>query len=198
MSEKGRRPRNYIGYEWRRLAQMRKQGDLDGLIGELRNPAVETKVNGAVFTVREIVPSQLHKLGDPEAVPAMCAVMLEDELPRVRTRAALYLRKMNARSAAPSFIAALGDSESSVRGLAALGLAKVGDASATDALVATLGDESVWVRQAVAKALGRVGDRDALPELTQTARRDSRGHPVFRFRYTAAIWRLRIRAAAAG
>jgi hypothetical protein len=196
MSEESRRP-SFVALELRRLMQMRKQGDVEGLIRELRNPGVETKVTGTTFTVREHVPARLHRLGATEAIPAMCAVMLEDELPRVRRRAALYLRKMKARSAAPSFIVALGDPESSVRRLAALGLAKVGEASATDALIVTLRDESVWVRQAAAKALGRVGDRTASPALKETARRDSPGHPVFRFRYARAIWRLRIRTAGA-
>jgi len=192
MSETGQK-RNFVAHEWRRLAQMRKRGDVEGLIGELQNPGAEIKPDGTVVTVRESASGQLGRLGATEAVPAISTVMLEDELPRVRRNAALALRKMGARSAGPAFLAALRDTESSVRRLAALGLGKVGDASATDALVAALDHESVWVRQAAAKALGRVGDRSALGALEEVARRDSRGHPLFRLRYKSAIVRLRRR-----
>jgi HEAT repeat protein len=197
MSQTGQK-RNFIGHEWRRLAQMRKRGDVEGLIGELQNPAADIWASGTVVTVRENASGQLGRLGATEAVPAICAVMLEDQLTRVRGSAALALRKMGARSAAPAFLVALRDPDSSVRRLAALGLGKVGDASATEALVAALDDESVWVRQAAARALGRVGGRSALGPLKEVARRDSQGHPVFRFRYMRAVLRLRLRTADAG
>jgi HEAT repeat protein len=177
---------------------MRKEGEVEGLIGELQNPGTETRTDGTVVTVRENASGQLGRLHATEAVPAISAVMLEDQLPRVRRNAALALTKMGARSAAPAFLVALRDTESSVRRLATLGLGKVGDASATEALITALGDESVWVRQAAAKALGRVGDRSALGVLKEVARRDSRGHPVFRLRYTRAVWLLRLRTAGAG
>lgn len=75
---------------------MRKEGDLDGLLLELQNPAAKTHDDGVTVTVRERVPAQLRKLRAPEAVPALCKAMVEDDSARVRAAAALALRKMRA------------------------------------------------------------------------------------------------------
>jgi len=176
--------------EWPRLAEMRRAGDVDGLIRELDNPRSEETGSGRSFTVRQRAVVLLGKLREPRAAEPI-EPLLKDSVPSVRALAAWALGRIGLESSAEAVIAALDDSDLDVRRHAASSLGQLKARTAVPRLLALLEDDDPWTRVAAAKSLAKIGDPSALEPLRAAARRESLRRPALRFRLSRAYFALR-------
>ncbi len=179
--------------EWRRLAAMRGNDDVDALIKELDNPRSEEGGAGRTFTVRQRAVVLLGKMREPRAAEPI-ERRLQDPVPSVRALAAWALGRIGSESSAEAVIAALDDSDLDVRRHAASSLGKLKSPTAVPRLVDLLEEADPWTRIAAAKSLASIGDRSALKPLREATRRESLRHPTFRFRLTKAYLVLKGRS----
>ncbi|MBL8057822.1 MAG: HEAT repeat domain-containing protein [Anaerolineales bacterium] len=136
---------------------------------------------------------------DPQAAPALTALLMDDPDMGVRDSAATALGQLgavepliqalhipdahvrqlvtqalgqirDARAVEP-LIGALRDTHGEVRQQVAFALTKIG-AAAVEPLVAALRHPDAFIRWSVIRVLGTIGDRRALPELDRLARED--------------------------
>lgn len=181
-----------LGEEWMRLREMGKAGDVEGLVGELRNPrSKEREDGGPPFTVREEALRRLVKLRDPQSVEPI-RHLLDDPLPSLRSDAARALATLGDRESIPRLVSALDDPDEMVRWNTAGSLGKLRAREAVPGLVAALEDENEWVRLSAALALGKIGDRSAIGPLKELRRRE-RGRPVRRLKIARALLSLRLK-----
>jgi HEAT repeat protein len=138
-----------------RINQLRKLGDLDGLVAEanVENPYVR------VWAIRAI-----RKLGDPTAVSHLELLLRDDDM-GVRSAAAQALGAMD-ESATPALMSALEDPDPAVKASVAASLGKLKGADAVDPLGRLLSESTSWqVKRSAALALGEIGDPSARPVL---------------------------------
>lgn len=173
--------------DWSHLREMRKSGDVDGLIGELSNMRSEENARGTSITMREGAIIQLFKMRDQQAALPV-AKLLNDPLPTVRSTAARALGAFEEPAVVPSLLVSLKDAEAEVRWNAARSLGDLRAQSAVNDLIKALGDESQWVRLAAAKSLGRIGDPTAATPLKVAGRTEG---PLRRLRFLRARLALR-------
>jgi len=133
----------------------------------------------------------LARLGDEQAVSPLSRVLLEDEIPDVRARAASALGQINSPLAVEALIGALADEIPEVRRRAALALNQFsGDAPLErllDVLCKALGDRDRDVRRFAARLLGQLDSPTALEELRKYI---NDPNPVVKEEVAAAIRNL--------
>ena len=123
--------------------------------------------------------------GDPEAVPALVALM-DHRGPWVRAAAAEALGRLGDPAAAPVLVPALADAHYWVRGRAAQSLGLLGDPEAIPPLIDGLTDPGrahPWM----ATALGELRAGEAVPTLVRSA---VTGGPALRLHAVRALARL--------
>lgn len=184
-------PDTSVAREWSRLRQMRKAGDIDGLLRELENPKSEETGLGTPFTIREGALKELDALGDRRAVNPI-AILLDDSLPSVRSIAARVLGRLGDESVSSALVKAMNDPSDEVRWNVALGLGDLRSRSAVPKLTAALDDESRWVRVASARSLGKIGDPSALLPLREARRHQGLLRLRRRLTFDRAILRIKL------
>ena len=89
------------------------------------------------------------------------AVLVRDEEPRIRRRAALAIGRVKLVEGVAPLLQTLADADPDVRAMAAFGLGLIGDSSAEAGLLPLLGDPVPTVRGRAAEALGSIDARSA-------------------------------------
>jgi HEAT repeat protein/cyclophilin family peptidyl-prolyl cis-trans isomerase len=84
-------------------------------------------------------------------------LLLKDDEPRIRRRAALAVGRTRLPAGAKPLTALLSDTDPEVRQMAAFAIGLIGDAGVADALVAALGDADPSVQGRAAEGLGLIG-----------------------------------------
>jgi HEAT repeat protein len=141
---------------FRRLARMRRVGDVEGLIRELGN---DFQVAG--LTVRSRAAHNLGRLGSEKAVEPLLR-LLSDREEDSRAAAARALGQIGSREAVPTLIQALGDPSPVVRPHVMASLVAIGDPQAVQYLMPSLSDSSyMWFRAPAISALLLIEDADA-------------------------------------
>jgi HEAT repeat protein len=129
------------------VKRLEERGDVQGLIGALRNrdPGVQYEAVEA-----------LGRLRNPSAVPALIGALTGDQYSGIRWKAAEALAKIGT-PAVPSLLAVLDHPDEDIRWKAAVTLGEIGDTRAIPPLVELLGDNDRFVRSRAAYALGLIG-----------------------------------------
>jgi HEAT repeat protein len=176
------------------IEQMKRRGDIQGLIEALRNlgrpPSNRVTFNEAVkslgeigngtavsFLVEEIVKESvsgerhdiaeaLRKINDPTTVPAISKKLRSGDETK-RRRAIHSLSAIGDRAAIPTLVKVLNDESSGLRYCVAEVLGELGDKTAVPALIEALQDEEKSVSWTAAKSLGELGDKTAVPALIE-------------------------------
>ena len=97
----------------------------------------------------------------PPASSPDLSILVKDQDPRVRRRAALALGRVRLTEGLKPLVATLADTDVEVRSTAAFAIGLLGDPSAESALVPLLGDPLPIVRGRAAEALGQIGAKGA-------------------------------------
>lgn len=184
----------------RRLKDLRKKGDVGGLLDELRSDVADRGI-----TVRGKAAQHLGRMRAVEAVEPL-ERLLRDRDPLVRLSAAGALANIGSPSSLPALIDVLEDSDKVVRVSAISALGTTKDPAAIPHLVPFLRERSwLWARYPALSALLIVDDPQAKElaeeqlrkerwyrrrDVRRTARRHQkwvRKHPVRRAASSAAV-----------
>lgn len=180
--------------EGTRLRQMRKKGDIAGLVRELENPHEEHgKVRSiqVTSTVRGRAAHELSKLRAADVAKPI-ARLLDDAEPTVRCYAAVALGRLGDDRAGERLVAALEDPEETVLSCAVRSLGQLRFRPAVTPLVPLLDHPNVRLRIMAATALCRIGDKSATSSLKDAMRKSSWHHPVTSARMAWAMLTLRL------
>jgi HEAT repeat protein len=125
--------------------------------------------------VRRIAAKLLGDLGNPDNVPILVHLLLQDPDPSVRQSAAESLEALGGQEAVEGLVAGLKDPMKGVRLAAARGIRTV-DPSAAIAEMARLAlEDPVWeIRVQAARALGNSGESSVLPVLQRALEDEDR------------------------
>jgi HEAT repeat protein len=158
------------------VKRLEERGDVQGLIGALRNrdPGVQYEAVEA-----------LGRLRNPSAVPALIGALTGDQYSGIRWKAAEALAKIGT-PAVPSLLAVLDHPDEDIRWKAAVTLGEIGDTRAIPPLVELLGDNDRFVRSRAAYALGLIG----IPAVEALKDAVSRGDTDFRRGAVAALGKV--------
>jgi HEAT repeat protein/cyclophilin family peptidyl-prolyl cis-trans isomerase len=100
-------------------------------------------------------------IAPPPASSPDLAILVKDEDPRIRRRAALAVGRVHLPEGVELLVATLADVDPDVRSTAAFAIGLVGEASAEPALLPLLSDPAPIVRGRAAEALGQIGAKGA-------------------------------------
>jgi HEAT repeat protein len=152
------------------VMELRKQGDVAGLIGALTDP----RERGAASVVRAAAARGLGELGDTAAAPHLIP-LVHDPLDNVRLEAIYALGSLGAREAIPALVEALSDESQVVRLAAVKSLGESHAESAVEKLQDGLNSADPWQRLYCAEALLKIGGEAANPALIESAYAKERG-----------------------
>lgn len=151
---------------WRRIRELRRSRDVEGLIGELRNPIAKSPASPPgrfmEWFVRRVAAQQGEEAGTQGEVGI--GQLVEGGL-TIRATAARALGKLGDARAVEPLAMLLDDPDAGSRMAAAIALGRVGGRNTIPALLRTLGDPSRPVRIHALASLVRVGAPDAVPPL---------------------------------
>jgi HEAT repeat protein len=118
-------------------------------------------LNDPDHVVREWCAAALEAVKSQEAIPALVLAMKRDSSKDVRLRAAVALRKLEAKEALCDL---LSYSDPEIRGMAVTGLAKIGHRESLQDVAKLLRDEDQEVRRRAAAFMGEVACKAACNE----------------------------------
>lgn len=133
---------------------------------------IKTDLRDADWQTRREAVKELHRGGDPRAIP-LFGIMLGDVQAEVRQAAAEALAELGDLEAVEALVGALEDKDAYVRYYAAIALGRIGFDEAREPLARRLRDPFPFVREKAAWALGELGDPEAVPALIRMLQRDS-------------------------
>jgi HEAT repeat protein len=136
------------------------------------------------------VLAALGEIGDLRALPALTAHLKHDS-PRVRSRAAHALAKMNSRAAVEPLLACLDDGHEDVVTAVMRTFGQLGDPRAFEPLRKRLNDKSIAVTYAAVDALGRLNDPRAAKPLVDLLFERQGNHGGITKTITTALCRTR-------
>ena len=105
-------------------------------------------------------------------------VLVRDEEPRIRRRAALAIGRVKLDEGVPPLVQTLADADPDVRAMAAFGLGLIGDLSAEAGLLPLLNDPVPIVRGRAAEALGSMDAKNAAAAIGAMVAAYARSGPV--------------------
>ena len=131
-------------------------------------------LNDRVWEVRCAAARTLGRIGDPQSIPNLTQVLLEDPTRYVRAAAAGALGDIGNSQAVPALLKALKDHRSEVVNSAIFALGQIGSSRAVPELLKIFSaeDKEVKLRASAVNALGKIGDPDAIPTLLRALASD--------------------------
>lgn len=150
----------YRPFGYAHLRQMEEDGDVEGLIAALEAPKLRKSAN-----LRSAAVIALGRVGDAQAVPVICGLLLSDSAESVRRSAAKALGEFEDPQALAALRSALDDESERVQLWAVQSIGRLRDRESVDRLIGMLDNPDWGFRSYAASALGEIGDQRATEPL---------------------------------
>lgn len=142
------------------IKRMEREGSVGELLEALGVPPLRKSAN-----LRSAVVNALARVGDAQAVPAICELLLSDSAEPVRRTAARALGGFEDPQALPALRSALDDESERVQLWAVQSIGRLRDRESVDRLIGMLESPDWGFRSYAASALGEIGDQRATEPL---------------------------------